>query len=167
LEKFVEFMADKKDVNKVNLKSLKESLKTIGIRNEGQAYANIRNMPKKVQVALDSISTHLVKEKMQLDEFHNFLDLNKDGVIVMSEWVGQMKQMRVPGINEAELNLIFEHLDVNKDGELSVNEMGLFIKAYELKKEDFRKSLEDDRAFMRDCHEQISELFNLFDENND
>ena len=145
LEKLIEFMVDKKDFKKVNLKSLKELLKTTEIRDTDQAYANIRKMPKKVQAALESISKHLVQRKMQLADFHKFLDQNKDGVIVMSEWVSQMKQMRVPDIDESELNLVFEHLDVNKDGELSVNEMGLFIQAYELKKEDARKSLEEDR----------------------
>lgn len=167
LEKFVEFMLDKKDTRKVNLASLKEQLKTSAVRDPGQAYANLRKMPTRVQAALQSISDHLVQQKIRLADFHKDLDQNKDGVIVMSEWVSVMKKMRVRGVEDSELALIFEHLDVNQDGELSVHEMGLFIQAYEVKKEEARKALEDDREFLRDCHERISDLFNVFDENND
>ena len=53
-------------------------------------------------------------------------------MVVMSEWVNYMKSVRIPNIDDADLNLIFDHLDVNKDGEISLNEMSLFIKGMEL-----------------------------------
>lgn len=55
----------------------------------------------------------------------------------MSEWVEQMKNFRIPNINESELNLIFENLDVNNDGELSLNELSLFIKGLQLENDQF------------------------------
>lgn len=134
MDKFLEFMSDKKDFNKVNLEVLKEQIKKIGIRKTDQAQACIANMPTNVRIALDNISKWLKDNKMQIADFHKSLDKNKDGVVVMSEWTNQMKNFRIPSINESELNLIFENLDVNNDGELSLNELSLFIKGVELSK---------------------------------
>lgn len=66
-----------------------------------------------------------------------------------------MRQFRIPGLQEQDLAIIFEELDVNNDGELSLNEMSLFIKGMEIKKEQFRKQLLADKEFMQDCHQQI------------
>lgn len=46
-----------------------------------------------------------------------------------------MTMFQIPGIQVADLTIVFEHLDVNDDGELSLNEMSLFIKGLELKKD--------------------------------
>lgn len=43
----------------------------------------------------------------------------------------------------------------------------MFLKGLELSKDQFRKQLEENDDFRRECLEQISELFNLFDANND
>lgn len=55
MDKFLEFMTDKKDPMKVNLEPLKEALKKLGVKKTDQAQALVSKMPTKVQVALQNI----------------------------------------------------------------------------------------------------------------
>lgn len=86
-------------------------------------------------MVLDNIQKYLVNKNISLPDFHKALDKNKDGQIQLSEWVTKMTEFQIPGIQVADLTIVFEHLDVNDDGELSLNEMSLFIKGLELKKD--------------------------------
>lgn len=99
--------------------------------------------------------------------FHKSLDKNGDGVIEMKEWIGQMRQYSIRGVEDGELNVIFDSMDVNQDGEISLNEMKLFLEGVKLEKDQFIKMLKEDREFMTECHDMINELFNEFDENKD
>lgn len=53
----------------------------------------------------------------------------------MKEWVDEMRKCGIPGVEDSSLGPIFEALDVNGDGEISLNEMSLFIQGLELTKE--------------------------------
>lgn len=49
-----------------------------------------------------------------------------------------MKLLNIPGVDVADLGLTFDNLDINNDGELSLNEMSLFIKGVKLKQDQYR-----------------------------
>lgn len=54
---------------------------------------------------------------------------------------------------------IFDSLDVNGDGELSMAEFSLYIQGAEKFRENRRKNIEQDKDFMRDLDEQITFLY--------
>lgn len=167
MDKFLDFLTDKKDATKVNLEPLKEALKKLGVKKTDQAQALVSKMPTKVQIALQNIQKYLVDNNITTEQFHKSLDKNGDGVIEMKEWIGAMRQYQIRGVEEGELNVIFDSMDVNQDGEISLNEMKLFLEGVKLEKDQFIKMLKNDREFMTECHDMINELFNEFDENKD
>ena len=78
-----------------------------------------------------------------------------------------MEQLQIPGVNLGDLGKIFDKLDVNGDGELSLAEFSLYIQGAEKHRENRRKNIEQDKDFMREVDEQINFLYDEFDENND
>lgn len=137
IEKLADLLIDKKNPKLVNLKPIQSKLKNT-IKKPDQAVAYLQKMPEKVRMTLDNIQKYLQKENIQIADFHKTLDKNKDGVIVMTEWVNQMKLLNIPGVDVADLGLTFDNLDINNDGELSLNEMSLFIKGVKLKQDQYR-----------------------------
>lgn len=81
IDKFMDLLADKKDIKLVNVQPLKDKIKKVGIRKPEQANACLQNMPQKVQMVLDNIQKYLVNKNIQLPDFHKALDKNKDGQI--------------------------------------------------------------------------------------
>ena len=81
IDKFMDLLADKKDIKLVNVQPLKDKIKKVGIRKPEQANACLQNMPQKVQMVLDNIRKYLVNKNIQLPDFRKALDKNKDGQI--------------------------------------------------------------------------------------
>ena len=81
IDKFMDLLADKKDIKLVNVQPLKDKIKKVGIRKPEQANACLQNMPQKVQMVLDNIQKYLVNKNISLPDFHKALDKNKDGQI--------------------------------------------------------------------------------------
>jgi Ca2+-binding EF-hand superfamily protein len=56
------------------------------------------------------------------------LDANKDGFVTKEEFCVEMADLKLPGIDKEEFSEIYDAIDVNRDGQLSVNEFGLYVK---------------------------------------
>lgn len=56
---------------------------------------------------------------------------------------------------------MFEAIDINQDGQLSVNEFALHIKGAKLKREDIVSRM--DPTVVAEVREEIEQLFNYFD----
>lgn len=64
---------------------------------------------------------------MTVKEMHARLDENRDGQVEKHEFVGQMRRLHVPGLVPADLGLVFDALDVNNDGTITLEEFGMFL----------------------------------------
>ena len=60
VEKFMDLLADKKDIKMVNLKAVKDKMKKNQIKKPDQANLCLEKMPQKVRIVLDNIQKYLV-----------------------------------------------------------------------------------------------------------
>ena len=58
---------------------------------------------------------------------HAKLDSNRDGRLTKDEFVREMRKFPVNGLKAPDLGGIFDNLDINNNGELSVDEFALFL----------------------------------------
>lgn len=87
----------------------------------------------KIRGYLESISSFLQRTGKTTSDLHKDLDIDGDGYVDKREFVTRMgefcKAGQVSGLQPADLGLLFDSLDGNDDGRLSVNELGLYIKS--------------------------------------
>lgn len=77
---------------------------------------------------LQKINAHLKKVNMTVKDFYHAVDANKDGSIEKQEMLNYFsRDLGLKSIPLADLELLFECLDMNKDGVLSINEMCLCL----------------------------------------
>ena len=66
---------------------------------------------------------------------HEILDKDGNGYVDRMEFVTGMEVMNIAGFLEQDYNTIFEHIDLDGNGFLSVNEFGLFLEGATLTRE--------------------------------
>ena len=86
------------------------------------------------------------------------MDLNKDNVIDRDEFVTTMPNvLQIPGVDMREYAMIFNALDINNDGKLSINEFGMFIEGAKVDK--LQRMQELDPSLVKEMTDEISALF--------
>jgi Ca2+-binding EF-hand superfamily protein len=58
---------------------------------------------------------------------HSKLDLNRDGQVNKNEFISRINQFKIRDISLQEFGKIFDCLDHNGDGQLSVSEFAMFL----------------------------------------
>ena len=76
---------------------------------------------------IEKISQFIQQNNMTVRELHEKLDANRDGKLEKHEFVGGLRRYDIRGLNQADLGLIFDALDINHDGSLSLDEFGMFL----------------------------------------
>ena len=66
---------------------------------------------------------------------HEILDKDGNGYVDKMEFVTGLEVMNVPGLVKKDFNTIFEHIDIDRNGFLSLNEFGLFLEGATLTRE--------------------------------
>ncbi len=64
---------------------------------------------------------------MTINRMYEEMDVNKDGVVDKLEFVNRLSYLQIPGVQLSDLGMIFDAIDINNDGTLSINEFGMFI----------------------------------------
>lgn len=67
------------------------------------------------------------RNTITLQKMYEEMDVNKDGTVDKGEFVNSLGYMNIPGLQLSDLGLIYDAIDINNDGFLSVNEFGMFI----------------------------------------
>ncbi len=94
------------------------------------------------------------------------MDANRDGKIDKDEFVMGMPQiLTIPAVDIRDYAIIFNALDINNDGSLSLNEFAMFIEGAKLDKLQRLKDL--DPALVQDMQREVLSLFQQFDQNGD
>lgn len=63
------------------------------------------------------------------------MDLNKDGMIDRDEFVSTMPHLlQIPGVEMRDYAVIFNAIDLNNSGSLSLHQFGLFIEGAKIEK---------------------------------
>ena len=55
------------------------------------------------------------------------MDMDKNGTVDKKEFVTKINSMKIPAVFPSDLGLIFDQIDLNNDGNLSINEFGMFL----------------------------------------
>ena len=74
-----------------------------------------------------------------------------------------MADLKLPGIDKEEFSEIYDAIDVNRDGQLSVNEFGLYVKGAKAPRTERLLNLTEQNK--REIYEEIDKLFREFDKN--
>ena len=93
------------------------------------------------------------------------LDVNKDGTVDKMEFVNGLSYLQVPGIQPSDLGHLYDSIDINNDGFLSVNEFGMFIEGAKATRMQRMNDL--DPRIIEDMKKEIESLFKQFDDNGD
>ena len=73
--------------------------------------------------------------------------------------------MDIPGVQMSDLGMIFDAIDINNDGELSINEFAMFLEGAQVTRQ--QRSQELDQGIIEEMKQQIVSLFHQFDDNGD
>ena len=63
---------------------------------------------------------------------HDALDTNKDGHVDREEFVIGLQKLQIPGLISKDFSRIFDDIDIDGNGYLSVHEFGLFVEGAQL-----------------------------------
>ena len=86
------------------------------------------NLDQIVRLKLDKISQFLQQNNYTTVKLHEMLDTNKDGYVDKLEFTTGFEQyFKVPGLVLRDYNGIFDAIDLDNNGYLSVNEFCMFI----------------------------------------
>ena len=115
-----------------------------------------------VKMKIDMISDHIKQQGYTSEKFYSFLDKDGAGEISLVQFIDGMAKENIEGLSSKDFVQIFEAIDVDGNGELSINEFALYIVGAELKREERIKEVPF--QIKEDIERQIRELFQLFDE---
>lgn len=73
--------------------------------------------------------------------------------------------MQIPGVDMRDYAIIFNALDINNDGVLSLNEFGMFLEGAKL--DQIQRIREIDPKLIEDMNIEVRQLFTSFDANKD
>lgn len=94
------------------------------------------------------------------------MDMNKDGTVDRDEFVTSLASiLQIPGLDMRDYAMIFNALDLNNDGSLSLNEFGMFIEGAKVDKMQRMQDL--DPKLVQEMAREVQVLFQQFDSNND
>ena len=132
LEKLLEGLTapGKSGSKMVSIKILKDALKAAENKSKPTVEgvrSRISKFDKKVQNYLQKISDFLKREGMSVSDLHSKLDIDGDGGVDNREFLSRMSGFNIPGLIPADINLIFNSLDINDDNSLSVSELSMFL----------------------------------------
>ena len=150
----------------IDLPYLQDELKKAQSKMKPNAGNQLANFPKKVQSILDDIHASIKKNNMTPEQLHSLLDENGDGDVDKKEFVGRLggainKKSLIP----ADLGLVFDTLDRNNDGKISINEFKTFIKGVAKSREKRMQDIDD--SIIKQIRDEVADLFEHFDQNGD
>lgn len=152
----------------ISVGKLKDQLKQAGAKSKPTAEgarARLGRFDAKVQAYLQRISDYLKKESLSSADLHHRLDADGDGRVDKREFVTRMRELAVPGLLPQDLGLVFDSLDVNDDGALSLSEFALYLEGAQLNRAERVKRM--DPEMLRSMREEIRTLFDSFDADGD
>ena len=172
--KLVEVLDPKGNRQNVSLDRLNEYLHKSGAGgargkpsiNIQQAREQYHGFDPKVRQILTKISEHLKRNGLSINKMFEHLDSNKDGVVDRDEFVNSMPIfMQIPGVDMRDYAIIFNALDLNNDGNLSLNEFGMFLEGAKLDSLQRLQTL--DPSLIAEMTAEVRNLFQTFDVNHD
>lgn len=134
--------------------------------NMQQAREQYQGFDPKVRQILSKISESLKKNGLSINKLFDHLDANRDGSVDREEFVNSMPIfMQIPGVDMRDYAIIFNALDINNDGVLSLNEFGMFLEGAKL--DQIQRIREIDPKIIEDMNNEVRQLFATFDQNKD
>ena len=92
---------------------------------------------------IQKISEYLKRKGITLIQLYEQLDMNKDGIVDNNEFVTIMhSSLPELGLSMSDYAFIFNALDINHDGNLSMNEFGMSVEGAKLEKLQRMNSLD-------------------------
>jgi Ca2+-binding EF-hand superfamily protein len=119
-----------------------------------------------VKDILKKINDQLRRSGLTNGQLFSKVDLNGNGVVERSEFKQFFtKDLTVKNMSMEEIELVFEAVDMNKDGLLSVNEFCLCLEGVQQSFEQRIRAFDPDLE--KSLKEEINTLFDFFDTNKD
>lgn len=119
----------------------------------------------KVRQNLQKICDFMKRNNISLMKMYEDMDVNKDGEVDKQEFVNALSYVQVPGVQLSDLGMIYDAIDINNDGSLSINEFGMFIEGAKTCKMQRLQDL--DPKLIDDMKKEIHTLFQQFDDDGD
>jgi Ca2+-binding EF-hand superfamily protein len=86
----------------------------------------------------------MAKQNLNPETLHSYLDENGDGEVDKKEFVSRLGEaINQRGLISADIGLVFDTLDRNDDGKISLNEFKTFIKGVAKSKEKRMTEIDD------------------------
>ena len=85
------------------------------------------DLDTQVKAKIDKINQFIQLNNITLNNLHEYLDKDKNGQVDRMEFVSGLEEMNVPGLLKRDFITIFEKIDIDGNGFLSVNEFSLFL----------------------------------------
>ena len=151
--------------NGISLEKLKKALSKVVKTQKmtgSQIKARIQQLPMDVQKNLDKIEKYLTTQGITIKQLHAKLDIDKDGSVSKMEFVTRMREISITGIAPKVFGLIFDAIDVNSDGSLSVGEFSLYLDGSKKNKKEQLENM--DPLLLNEMKQDILQLFDMFDE---
>ena len=149
----------------ISLEKLKKALSKVVKTQKmtgSQIKARIQQLPMDVQKNLDKIEKYLTTQGITIKQLHAKLDIDKDGSVSKMEFVTRMREISITGIAPKDFGLIFDAIDVNSDGSLSVGEFSLYLDGSKKNKKEQLENM--DPLLLNEMKQDILQLFDMFDE---
>jgi Ca2+-binding EF-hand superfamily protein len=113
-----------------------------------------------VKRTLVKISEYLKKERIDTMSFYEMCDKDGDGLLTADEFVDGILSWRIVGMKDKHLRDAFAAIDVNKDEDLTLGEIWMYIEGAKPSAQERNLTVEKD--IENDMKEQINNLYNEF-----
>jgi Ca2+-binding EF-hand superfamily protein len=118
--------------------------------------------PINPQTALEALNKEFLRYNISPEDVFNRYDLDGDGVMTKNEFLQACSDYKI-SIQPSVLNQIFDLIDFNRSGAVSINEFALRLPSSRPDQEVRKRNLD----ITQQLEEEIEKLFKLFDLNGD
>ena len=152
----------------VSIPKLQQELQLITGQDKktvGQIKQEYGHLDPVIRTKLQKISQFMQAQQWTVKFMHDALDTNKDGHVDREEFVIGLQKLNIPGLISKDFASIFECIDIDGNGYLSVHEFGLFVEGAKLSAEQRINQMP--AHIVEEIKKDIQDLFAAFDENRD
>ena len=160
---------DDKHRSKISINKIKQRFNMIdptylnkkAIRSATIAKQRLGNLPTDVKENIERIDNFFKRKDYDMKQVFKRMDIDKDGTISKKEFCKVlMRDFRITGFDNKQLETMYDHLDMNKDNSLSIGELMYYMEGAKRSEEDRKKQMSKDvkDQLLFDIHKLFEEF---------
>lgn len=130
-------------------------------QNEARSHLVETESNQEYRDILIKINDFLKKERLDNMTFFSILDTNRDGEVSCDEFIDGIETLKMKDVSKEDLKKVYEFMDSNGDGMLSLGEIWFYIEGAEFNADERKKNF--DKELKHQLEDQIGDLFTQFD----